>query len=84
MKDLEATLTRRPQDTALLESNRSGGLRQWGFCLRGACWSNFSTRPEFLSNQAPWPHAKNSGGLEAEPPWTPPEKLARYNGTKAY
>ena len=30
----QAIIGSRPQDTALLESNRSGGLRQRGFCLR--------------------------------------------------
>ena len=70
---LKPNVKRRPQDTALLESNRSGVLRQRSSCLRSACGRGTCTRFKSYSHQVPWPYAENSGGLEAEPPRTPPE-----------
>jgi len=52
-------LRRRLQDTALLESNRSGIRRQRG--LRA---------PRIGEPQAHWLHAENSGGLGTAPPRT--------------
>ena len=61
----------RPQDTALLESNRSGGWHQRGLSLWAARESPnaaYPVRPDSDQEQALWFHAPNSGGLGAEPP----------------
>jgi len=42
-----------PQDTALPEGNRSGGLRQWGVRLRAACRRHVGTRSEPGRHPAP-------------------------------
>ena len=56
----------RPQDTALPEGNRSGGLRQRGRCLVSWCGSFRATTPDCPA-MAHWHKAKNSGGLGAGP-----------------
>ena len=61
------SMARRPQDTALPEGNRSGGLRQRGRCLVSWCGKFRATAPACPA-MAHWPKAKNSGGLGAELP----------------
>src|SRR5687767_1909194 len=56
------------QDTALLESNRSGLCRHGGRRLRlRRCYWRRRSRPGHCEAPASWPNAENSGGAGAEP-----------------